>query len=43
MKAPTCKLCGDEAPYGDERNMWIGYHLSWYHKLWYWIKKRRES
>lgn len=33
-----CDLCGDGAPYGDERNMWLGYHHSWYHRLWYKLK-----
>lgn len=30
---PSCDTCDDSAPYGDERNLWLGYHLSWYHKL----------
>lgn len=31
--SPTCDTCFEHAPYGDERNLWLGYHLSWYHKL----------
>jgi hypothetical protein len=23
---PHCIICGDPAPYGDERNLWIGAH-----------------
>lgn len=37
--APRCSLCGDKAPFGDERNYWIGYHHSWYHKLYYKLKR----
>lgn len=37
--SPNCDLCGDKAPFGDERNYWIGYHQSWYHKLHYTIKR----
>ena len=29
----SCDVCGDPVVYGDERNAWLGYHLSWYHKL----------
>lgn len=36
--APNCSLCGDKAPFGDERNLWIGYHSAWYHKLYYKIR-----
>lgn len=35
MSAPKCELCGSVAPYGDERNIWIGYHAAWYHRA-YW-------
>lgn len=36
---PKCNLCGDKAPFGDARNYWIGYHHSWYHKLYCVIKR----
>lgn len=26
MTAPVCEYCGSVAPYGDERNYWIGAH-----------------
>lgn len=26
MSAPVCDICGSVAPYGDERNLWIGAH-----------------
>lgn len=38
MSAPTCNYCKDLAPYGDARNVWIGAHNAWYHKL-YWRLK----
>lgn len=34
-RAPVCKYCGDVAPYGDQRDYWIGWHYSFIHR-WYW-------
>lgn len=39
-KIPVCGYCGDEAPFGDLRNYWIGYHTAWYHQLWWSFKKK---
>lgn len=36
---PHCSYCGDPAPYGDERNHWIGPHTSLWHRL-YWVIKK---
>lgn len=32
MSAPVCELCGDVAPYGDERMLWLFIHGSWWHR-----------
>ena len=34
-----CNLCNDPIVYGDERNMWIGYHTAWYHRFYYAVKR----
>lgn len=39
-KRPLCDYCLDLAPYGDERNLWLDYHLSWYHKLYWTIRNK---
>lgn len=36
---PKCDACGEYAPYGDERNSWIGWHKSWLHRLWCRLKR----
>lgn len=40
VKAPTCDYCGDSAPFGDERNLWISLHLSWPHRLYWTIRHK---
>lgn len=40
MAAPLCDSCGERAPYGDERNLWIDYHLSWWHRLYWYFRNK---
>lgn len=39
-RAPVCSLCGDVAPYGDERLAWISLHNSGFHRWWCGVKRR---
>jgi hypothetical protein len=34
--APVCPHCGDVAPYGDARHMWINIHLESVLHRWWW-------
>lgn len=40
-RAPVCPHCGDIAPYGDARHMWISAHLESRLHRWWWNLKRR--
>jgi hypothetical protein len=35
-----CAHCGERAPHGDERFTWLGWHESWHHRAWWWLRKR---
>ena len=38
---PRCPYCGDYAPYGDERLIWLSAHLDSRTHRWWWSIKRR--
>lgn len=37
---PTCPHCGDIAPYGDERWIWLSAHMDSLSHRWYWKLKK---
>lgn len=37
-----CPYCGESAPHGDERHVWMGWHIDGrLHRLWWRRKKKR--
>lgn len=36
---PTCPHCGDTAPYGDARHVWLRTHIDSYIHRWWWKLK----
>src|ERR1044071_59552 len=40
MNPPVCPYCGDIAPFGDERLIWISAHLdNRFHRLWWELRR----
>lgn len=40
ISGPLCPHCGESAPYGDERIVWLSAHIdSRFHRWWWTLKK----
>lgn len=37
-----CPYCGESAPYGDERLVWMGWHIDSLLHRWWWRRKKKR-